>query len=69
MPIINIERARPVQGLYPELIPAYWVDGGKSWLQCGGCGFNGEPTHYIFVYDERCYAPVCNCPLPATLTA
>lgn len=68
MNIMNIQTARPVQGLEPKLYPCELVM-GKTWLQCGKCGFNGVPKHCIFTEAPWCFEPVCDCPLPATLTA
>ena len=52
----------------PELIPAELI-AKPTHLQCGGCGFSGIVTHYVFVDGPQCFDPVCNCPLAAVFTA
>lgn len=57
-----------VQGLWPQPIAAELVE-RPTHLVCGNCGFDDEVTHYIFTDAPWCFEPVCNCPIPATLTA
>lgn len=52
----------------PVLLPAAEI-APETWLVCGGCGFNGTVKAYVFVEKPWCFDPVCNCPLPAVLTA
>lgn len=66
--VTHINTNTPVQGLYPELVPAAWVK-QDEWLQCGACGFNGRVTHYVYTDAPWCFEAVCNCPMPATLHA
>lgn len=68
MNITPITSRKPVDGLSPELLPPQLV-GRDEHLQCGACGFSGQPKHYVFTDGPLCFEPVCNCPLPATLTA
>lgn len=55
--------------LEPVPIPADWVTPSGVHLQCGACGYNGLVTHYIFTNAPWCFEPMCNCPIPTTLTA
>ena len=68
MNVVSIATKRPVYGLSPALIPAVAI-GLDEHLQCGACGFQGAPTHYIFSDGPDWYEPVCDCPLPAVLNA
>lgn len=63
-----LEREPKVRGLSPSPVPARLVSEGE-WLQCGGCGWNGPVTEYIFVDKPWCFDAVCNCAIPATLVA
>lgn len=63
-----ISERNEVSGLSPELIPAPLV-ARPTWLQCGACGFNGEVTHYVYTDKPWCFDAVCDCPVPATLSA
>lgn len=65
--VIHIDKSKEVEGLFPALILAELV-AKPTHLQCGGCGFNGMVTHYVFTDAPWCFDPVCNCPIAATLT-
>lgn len=59
---------KPVVGLAPPLISAPCV-GAPMHLQCGACGFNGIVEFFVYSDEPGDFEPLCNCPLPATLTA
>jgi hypothetical protein len=57
---------RVVEDLSPQPIPAPCV-GPPFAFTCEGCGYDGYAASF-FIYDGL-FVPICNCPLPATLTA
>lgn len=53
--------------LEPRPMPAdLWIP--PTHLTCGGCGFHGM-VEDIYLDEGGEPEPVCNCPIPATLTA
>lgn len=67
--VTHITKHKKVEGLRPYLYPADQIEPGGCHLQCGGCGFSGQPEFYVETGAPWCFDPVCNCPLKGELTA